>query len=75
MPDIQEIASSSPPAAPDATQIVVVPEDGKKQQDDPENAIADFEILPSGDEHKSYYSKLSVWLMVLFSGLALGSDG
>ena len=24
---------------------------------------------------KGYYSKLSVWLMVLFSGLAIGSDG
>lgn len=24
---------------------------------------------------KAYYSKLSVWLMVLFSGLAIGSDG
>ncbi|KAL7898050.1 major facilitator superfamily domain-containing protein [Trichoderma sp. TUCIM 5745] len=26
-------------------------------------------------ESKGYYSKLSVWLMVLFSGLAIGSDG
>lgn len=24
---------------------------------------------------KSYYSKVSVWLMILFSGLAIGSDG
>ena len=24
---------------------------------------------------KGYYSKVSVWLMVLFSGLAIGSDG
>lgn len=24
---------------------------------------------------KAYYSKLSVWLMILFSGLAIGSDG
>lgn len=24
---------------------------------------------------KTYYSKLSVWLMVIFSGLAIGSDG
>ena len=29
---------------------------------------------PDGAE-KKYYSKLSVWLMVLFSGLAIGSDG
>lgn len=24
---------------------------------------------------KTYYSKISVWFMVLFSGLAIGSDG
>ncbi|ETS82904.1 hypothetical protein PFICI_04780 [Pestalotiopsis fici W106-1] len=35
---------------------------------------ADVEIVPA-EEEKSYYSKLSVWLMVLFSGLAIGSDG
>ena len=27
------------------------------------------------DAPKGSYSKLSVWLMVLFSGLAIGSDG
>lgn len=27
------------------------------------------------EPEKGYYSKLSVWLMVLFSGLAIGSDG
>lgn len=27
------------------------------------------------EPEKTYYSKLSVWLMVLFSGLAIGSDG
>lgn len=26
-------------------------------------------------EVKTYYSKTSVWLMVLYSGLAIGSDG
>lgn len=35
--------------------------------------VEDGEILPS--EEKTYYSKVSVWLMVLFSGLAIGSDG
>lgn len=24
---------------------------------------------------KTYYSKLSIWLMILYSGLAIGSDG
>lgn len=27
------------------------------------------------EPQKTYYSSLSVWLMVLFSGLAIGSDG
>ncbi|KAI1493373.1 metabolite transport protein [Biscogniauxia mediterranea] len=27
------------------------------------------------EPQKSYYSKVSVWLMILFSGLAIGSDG
>lgn len=35
----------------------------------------DVEIGTSEEQEKTYYSKLSVWLMVLFSGLAIGSDG
>lgn len=35
----------------------------------------DLEIQPAEEPEKTYYSKLSVWLMVLFSGLAIGSDG
>ncbi|KAF2089551.1 major facilitator superfamily transporter [Saccharata proteae CBS 121410] len=31
--------------------------------------------IETGPVKKSYYSRLSVWLMVLFSGLAIGSDG
>jgi hypothetical protein len=27
------------------------------------------------DAPKTYYSKLSIWLMILYSGLAIGSDG
>jgi hypothetical protein len=27
------------------------------------------------EPEKTYYSKTSVWLMILFSGLAIGSDG
>lgn len=38
-------------------------------------ATEDVEILPADEPDKSYYNKLSVWLMVLFSGLAIGSDG
>lgn len=35
----------------------------------------DVEIQAVDEPEKTYYSKLSVWLMVLFSGLAIGSDG
>lgn len=35
----------------------------------------DVEIASVNEPEKTYYSKLSVWLMVLFSGLAIGSDG
>lgn len=36
----------------------------------------DVETASVGEEaSKTYYSKLSVWLMILFSGLAIGSDG
>lgn len=35
----------------------------------------DVEIQTVAEPEKGYYSKLSVWLMVLFSGLAIGSDG
>lgn len=35
----------------------------------------DVEFQAADGPEKTYYSKLSVWLMVLFSGLAIGSDG
>lgn len=35
----------------------------------------DVEAGSVAESVKGYYSKLSVWLMVLFSGLAIGSDG
>ncbi|KAL2273292.1 hypothetical protein FJTKL_04804 [Diaporthe vaccinii] len=40
-----------------------------------DNACGDVEIQAAEEPEKTYYSKLSVWLMVLFSGLAIGSDG
>jgi hypothetical protein len=27
------------------------------------------------DAPKTYYSKLSIWLVIIYSGLAIGSDG
>lgn len=36
---------------------------------------AEIEAASVDEGEKGSYSKLSVWLMVLFSGLAIGSDG
>ncbi|KAM0692107.1 hypothetical protein Q7P36_008308 [Cladosporium allicinum] len=38
---------------------------------------AAVEVTEDGlpEEPKTYYSKLSIWLMILYSGLAIGSDG
>jgi hypothetical protein len=36
---------------------------------------ANVETGSIDEPDKGSYSKLSVWLMVLFSGLAIGSDG
>ncbi|KAK7424736.1 hypothetical protein QQX98_000314 [Neonectria punicea] len=40
-----------------------------------EKGAPDVETGSIDEPAKSYYSKLSVWLMILFSGLAIGSDG
>lgn len=44
----------------------------KKKQHETTLAEVDAE---TGEVEKSYYSKVSVWLMILYSGLAIGSDG
>lgn len=42
----------------------------------PAQSINHGDVETTAEEpDKTYYSKLSVWLMVLFSGLAIGSDG
>jgi hypothetical protein len=49
-----------------------------RQASIPKNATTNVEITEDGlpeDAPKSYYSKLSIWLMILYSGLAIGSDG
>lgn len=47
--------------------------DNKKHASDT-RAEVQAGVVVDGPE-KTYYSRLSVWLMVLFSGLAIGSDG
>jgi hypothetical protein len=44
-------------------------------KDDEKGKNVDVEAGSVIEAPKGYYSKLSVWLMVLFSGLAIGSDG
>lgn len=40
-----------------------------------DNGAVESIIVDDSEPQKSYYSKTSVWLMILFSGLAIGSDG
>lgn len=65
--------------AQDTSEIGFVSQPGieteKVSQTVGEKNDRDVEIASLGEEEKGYYSKLSVWLMVLFSGLAIGSDG
>lgn len=49
--------------------------DEKKAISIPPVENVDIETQPAEETEKTYYSKLSVWMMVLFSGLAIGSDG
>lgn len=63
-------AMATSAASPDNIEI-----DEKKVASPPTIENGDVEIQPSEEPEKTYYSKLSVWLMVLFSGLAIGSDG
>lgn len=63
-------AMATSAANPDKIEI-----DEKKVASPPTIENGDVEIQPSEEPEKTYYSKLSVWLMVLFSGLAIGSDG
>lgn len=52
------------------TTTTVSPEATHDVQEKGEVVISD-----AAEPDKTYYSKQSVWLMILFSGLAIGSDG
>lgn len=72
------IASSSA-SRPGEIEVVKAQSDDKKTGQISTTGVPD-ETTPgpsdveAGDT-KRYYSKTSVWLMVLYSGLAIGSDG
>lgn len=50
---------------------VVLVQDEKKSS----GKVGEQVDILEAEPQKAYYSSVSVWLMVLFSGLAIGSDG
>ncbi|ROW00423.1 hypothetical protein VPNG_07935 [Cytospora leucostoma] len=69
-----EVINASDPTASALDDRLAVEE--KKAIPSPAvQAADDIELGVAEEPTKTYYSKLSVWLMVLFSGLAIGSDG
>ncbi|KAF7553980.1 hypothetical protein G7Z17_g3217 [Cylindrodendrum hubeiense] len=55
--------------------VIVKSDTGKDEKSPAEKSEADVETGSIDEPVKTYYSKVSVWLMILFSGLAIGSDG
>jgi hypothetical protein len=66
-----------PPAASKEVADIEVVADPNQTEKKTSNVKepGDVEAGSLHEPEKGYYSKLSVWLMVLFSGLAIGSDG
>lgn len=75
---MDNIASSS--ARPATAEIEPVSHKGHDKQGHVSTTAVPDEAGPGPSDAeagsvKAYYSKTSVWLMVLYSGLAIGSDG
>lgn len=72
-----EVDSVPPTTVPSARDDAMAIEEKKVAEPETTTTVRDGDVeLHAADEpEKTYYSKLSVWLMVLFSGLAIGSDG
>ena len=62
---------------PEATSDAKMESSNKSHEgnDAEKKAEGDVEIASIDEPEKAQYSKKSVWLMILFSGLAIGSDG
>lgn len=78
-PGMDNIASSSS-AQPEHGEIEAVNPKGSDKQGHVSTTAVPEETAAGPSEAeagrvKIYYSKTSVWLMVLYSGLAIGSDG
>jgi hypothetical protein len=56
--------------APEVSNQAIAP-DAKTDEAEVEQG----QVIMDAEPQKTYYSKTSVWLMILFSGLAIGSDG
>lgn len=59
---------------------IELPNVRQTSKDNPVEAKKDIAVEvredgPVDGAPKTYYSKLSIWLMILYSGLAIGSDG
>ena len=67
--------TAEPQAIPEIQSVPEQQLESKNVTADAEKNEAAAETASIEDAPKGYYSKLSVWLMVLFSGLAIGSDG
>ncbi|KAK8110262.1 metabolite transporter [Apiospora kogelbergensis] len=59
-------------STPSKAETMASPEKKKEPDLRPAESV---EIQPADAPEKTYFSKASVWLMILFSGLAIGSDG
>lgn len=74
-----EVKAPEPETMP-STKIDIISQEKaaeitKEQTLETSKEHVDVETGSVAESVKGYYSKLSVWLMVLFSGLAIGSDG
>jgi len=59
----------------EATHQVSTPKDATTVSTTKDATVKVSEDGLPDDATKTYYSKLSIWLMILYSGLAIGSDG
>lgn len=56
-------------------EVIATPDQKKAVAPNEAPATHDVEIEAGDAPEKTYFNKASVWLMILFSGLAIGSDG
>lgn len=73
--EIQDVAVNEPQSVPTHSDVPRASVEKSENAEDVKKADADVEVTSLDDGPKAYYSKRSVWLMILFSGLAIGSDG